>query len=302
MTASALHQAERACEKAEQRAITARAALNKSAVKDGRLMGLLGSTDPRRVQYEAATRSAFDAERELQAAREALEKVRSANGSGVPAKGAVRAALSEAITCEARARRRIAENERAQERARTLVNEAQRQLVKAEGALERAKAGDMAAAMRAAHGGKPVTTLAAKMRKLQEAAADRVESMTAARAKLAEQVGELEAEHASAKRDLEAAVVAVVRDEVPLKRLVEETVRLQEQLVAKRLVLRALVWDGVIKEPARASVLAVLRAPLPLPIGDAVELNNWSQHASALALSELRAKLCVDASAAIDLS
>jgi hypothetical protein len=80
MTARALHAAERRAEQAERAVIAARVAVNKASVRDGRLMGLLASNDPRRVAYEQATAAARQAEAKADEARKRVEEVRRQNG------------------------------------------------------------------------------------------------------------------------------------------------------------------------------------------------------------------------------
>jgi hypothetical protein len=304
MTASVLRQAERACEKAEQRAIAARAALSKSAVKDGRLMGLLGSTDPRRVQYEAATRAAFDAERELTQAREVLEKARRSNGFAAPDRKGARAELSEALADEKRTVAAIGKNQRAIENARRMVTQAEQRAEQAGAVVEKARRRDAQAAAQAAAGSDtaPASVHVPKARAAQEAAADQLEAARSARAALGQKEGELEVALRKAREGVGQAIDAVLRAELGLPRILAEAAKLQAALTSKRLLLRLVIWERLVNkdDELREAILQLLRTPLPGPVGESgSELAVWSEHPSAVALGELRKRLAAGADAAV---
>jgi hypothetical protein len=305
MTATVLHRAERHCEQMEKAALQARGALQKASVRDGRLMALLPKADPRRVAFEAASIAARQAEEKAIAAREALEKVRKSNGAAAPTKGAVRAALAEAIAQVAKYERGIVSNTKAIERARSMRTAAEEHLTAMSKAVEKAKLRDAEAMAKAAAGTgiAPVSAMT-KARAAEQEAIDALEMVKAGRGALDEKERLLEAALVQARTRINEAVNAVLRAELRLPQVLAEASRLQDELLSKRLLLRTVVFDRLVgnDDPLRGDILALLRVPLPGPVSESgAEIAAWQSHPAATALAELRAALAVDPDAGVSL-
>jgi len=179
VTARAIAAAETDLRKAEQSAIHARGMLQKATVRDGRLMSMLPSSDPRRRSFEDATRECAIAERQAHEARAKLDRLRSANGGGKPSVKQARLNLATAIEHEKRARSAVKRNAAAMEKAADEARTARAQLEHAEAGAEEAKAETTAAAM-------------AKARSKLTAAEDVAQAAANMRAKLEQKAAELD--------------------------------------------------------------------------------------------------------------
>jgi hypothetical protein len=305
MTARALHAAERRAEQAERAVIAARVAVNKASVRDGRLMGMLASNDPRRVAYEQATAAARQAEAKADEARKRVEEVRRQNGLKP---SVARAELKAAVAAMRKAERTVANNLKAIERADTTAADAAARFEKAQAAIEKAKNTDTQAAVRAAQQGETPATSSVmyRARNIERFAEDGLAAAKAAHADLTARQPELESEVRYARDDLERAIRAVIASEAPVRRLIEQTARLQEQLVHKRVLLRHLTEGNLIEgyliadEATREAAETLLRRELPAPQGERVQHEDWDEHPASLAWDKMLAKLATDADAELD--
>ena len=285
VTARAIAAAETDLRKAEQSAIHARGMLQKATVRDGRLMSMLPSSDPRRRSFEDATRECAIAERQAHEARAKLDRLRSANGGGKPSVKQARLNLATAIEHEKRARSAVKRNAAAMEKAADEARTARAQLEHAEAGAEEAKAETTAAAM-------------AKARSKLTAAEDVAQAAANMRAKLEQKAAELDRAAEDAGRKVQAAVDAVIRAELSVGELLAETARLTERLVVKRLTLRALsFFETTSAEERRAIQDTIITAPLPGMPGEA---HQFAQHAVVQTIAEMRAQLAADATAAVE--
>jgi len=284
VTARAIAAAETDLRKAEQSAIHARGMLQKATVRDGRLMSMLPSSDPRRRSFEDATRECAIAERQAHEARAKLDRLRSANGGGKPSVKQARLNLATAIEHEKRARSAVKRNAAAMEKAADEARTARAQLEHAEAGAEEAKAETTAAAM-------------AKARSKLTAAEDVAQAAANMRAKLEQKAAELDRAAEDAGRQLQAAVDGVMRAELPLAELLDESARLAERLTVKRLVLRALSFFPTATAEERRVVQEAITMLLP---GVPGEGHQFEQHAAVMAIKQMRAALATDSTAAIE--
>jgi chromosome segregation ATPase len=270
--------------KAEQAAIHARTALQKASIRDGRLMSLMPSNDPRRRSFEDATRDCAIAERQAHEARARLDRLRSANGGGKPNVKQARLNLATAIEHEKHARGAVRRNVAAMEKAADEARTARAQLEHAEAGAEQAKGETTAVAM-------------AKARSKLTAAEDAAQAAQNLRAKLEQKAAELERAADDATREVQAAVDAVIRAELPLAELLDESARLAERLTVKRLVLRALSFFPTATAEERRVVQEAITMLLP---GVPGEGHQFEQHAVLTAVADMRAALASDATAPIE--
>jgi DNA repair exonuclease SbcCD ATPase subunit len=284
VTARAIAAAEGDLRKAEQAAIHARTALQKASVRDGRLMSLMPSNDPRRRSFEDATRDCMQAERAAHEARAKLDRLRSANGGGRPSVKAARATLATAIEHEKRARSAVKRNQAAIEKARDEARTARAQLEHAEAGAEEAKTETTAAAM-------------AKARSKLTAAEDAAQAAANMRAKLEQKQGELDRAAEDTGRQVQACVDAVIRAELSIGDLLAETARLTERLVTKRLLLRGIGFFETTSAEERRVIQEAVTAPLP---GMPAEGHQFEQHPTVLAVKQMRAALAADATAPVE--
>jgi hypothetical protein len=292
-----LHQVERACERAEERAAVARSALLKATTRDPRLLLMLASNDPDRLAYEAANEAMHAAQARADQAREAVEQARKANAPKADPK-AMRDALRAAIIAERRASNAITRNEQAIARAVEIVGDAVQRLEKAEDALEKARQADANAIAKAAAGsGKVSASLVPKARATQQSATDALEAARVARTNLQAKQGKLEEASRTAKTNVEKAILAVIAAEVPIKQIVTKAEALMTEIVRLRIVLREmlsarLIADEKLKEGAKA-VLWALNLPGEVGAGS----GDWSRHEATIRWQQTRARLMVDADA-----
>jgi hypothetical protein len=100
---------------------------------------------------------------------------------------------------------------------------------------------------------------------------------------------------------LERAIDGVLRT-APIKRLIEETAKLQDELVGKRVLLRLMLSEKLIGDEAlkKAAEELLSRA---LPTEQRMEPGhheNWDKHPASLAWDKMRQKLAHDASTPLD--
>jgi hypothetical protein len=284
VTARAIAAAETDLRKAEQAAIHARTALQKASVRDGRLMSLMPSNDPRRKTFEDATRDCAIAERQAHEARAKLERLRSANGGGKPNVKQARLDLATAIQDDRRAKSAVKRIAAEREKAADERRAARSQLEHAEASAEQAKGETTAAAM-------------AKARSKLTAAQDADQAAQNKEAKLDQKAAE--AAHASdhTARRVQSCVDAVTRAELPLAELLDESARLAERLTVKRLVLRALSFFPTATAEERRVVQEAITMLLP---GVPGEGHQFEQHAVMTAIAQMRTQLASDSTAPIE--
>jgi hypothetical protein len=295
-TAKAISAAESDCRRLEQLAIKARNMLAKASVRDGRLMAMLPSRDPKRVAFEKASSEAMAAERQAQEARAKLERLRSANGGGSkPSVKQARMALEAAIIGEKRARAAAEKNRTAIDNSYTQSAAARRKLEAAERDVEKAPEDDAEAAAKAVAAGRspPAPTLAKVKAKVADAESA-VEAIRTGRQRLEERQQQLEVAVANAKRQVEDAANAVLKAECPVERLVAEACKLTEPLVAVRIKLRH--WHAFATGAEREQIEMVLRERMP-----GTPAEYYGEHPTSNAITAARTALMADATAEVDL-
>jgi hypothetical protein len=296
---TALQQAERACEKAERRAIAARRDVSDVA-PDSRLLGTLNPSHPLRVQWTKAKATAEQAERAADEARAKLEALKAPKDKS-PRKA--REALRSAISSAASAARAASRRSSAVQRAEQMVTDAHRQVEASTAALEKAGEQDAKKAAAAAASGKkvaPVSTIAKRKTEL-EAAEAALEAARAGREQLEAEGSELTAAANEAKQKIEAAITDVLKAELPVQAMIQRCSEAQAELVRRRIALRELVRSGVATKDEKSEIERLMHEVLPVPYGD-VELwgTRWNEHAVAQSWAKLRAKLAHDPDAALD--
>jgi hypothetical protein len=297
VTARAIAAAETDLRKAEQAAIHARTALQKASIRDGRLMSLMPSNDPRRRSFEDATRDCAIAERQAHEARAKLERLRSANGGGKPSVKVARAALEAAITAAKRATSAAERNKAAIEQGRDASIAATKRIEAAERKVEQAGEDDIAAAAKAVAAGKlpPPPGMEKARAKVREAEEAR-ERIRVGRQRLEEKQRELDRVAANAKAAVESAIGGVLRAEVPLEQLIQQVSTLADQLAAAQLVL--IHCRTFVDAQERELINSVLRERLP---GMLSELVQYPEHPVTKRINALRQALAADATAEVDL-
>jgi hypothetical protein len=296
-TAKSMHAAERHVEICERAALAARSAVLRASTRDGRLMGMLASNDPRRIAYEKATAASFEAERKATAARERVEQLRRAS-IPKPSVQETRAELKAAIANELKTRRAIARHETAIETSRSMLTAAEDRLSAATAAIERAKQSDAnAVAKAAASSGKAPASVLPKVRAAEESARDQLEAARAARRALEDKRAEIERAHETAKRKVETCINGVLRCELPIAKLIDRCAADHATLVSRRLVLQQILRDGLADGDLKDRARAVLYdGTLP---GDPamVDLRDWSRATAVTAWAGMRKQLAADAGA-----
>jgi hypothetical protein len=297
VSARAIASAETDLRKAEQAAIHARTALQKASVRDGRLMSLMPSNDPRRKTFEEASRNAVVAERAAQECRGRLERLRSANGGGKPNVKQARMTLEAAILAAKRATSAAQKNRAAIEQGLDASIAATKRIEAAERKVEQAGEDDIDAAAKAVAAGRlpPAPGLEKARAKVQEAEEAR-ERIRVGRQRLEERQAEFDGVAANAKAAVESAINGVLRAEVPLEQLMAQVSTLTDQLAAAQLVL--LHWRSFVDAQEKEQVNAVLRERLPGMLG---ELVQYPEHPVTQRINALRQALAADASAEVDL-
>jgi hypothetical protein len=296
MSAGALRSAERRAESCERAAVAARAALAEASDRDGRLMTMLASNDPRRIKYEAAFATARQAERAAEEARQRVEQAREATAP----KPDARLALKAAIAAAAKAERAIENNSKAIERAKELAGKAAGSFEQAQADVAKAKDMDAASMAKAARtGAPPAASMMRDARLAEQAAEDELMAARAGVQKLEQRQPDVEREHQAAQRNVAVAVDAVIRREMDVKRLLEEAERVTAELIERRLTLRALISAHLVTGEEEKTALRVLHAEMPGPLGS-IEYVDWRAHPAALRFAELRKALSADADAPIE--
>jgi hypothetical protein len=303
VSAQALHAAERRAEAAERAVVLARQQVSKASVRDGRLMGMLASNDPRRVAYENATAAPRSAEAKAEQARRNVEELRKRNGLRP---GVARGELKIAVAAMRKAERAVENGRKAVERADTTAAHAAARFAQASTAVERAKETDTKAAVKAAEQGKaPPASVMRRAREVESFTQDELHAAQAAVDDLKTRQGEHESAVRYAKDKVQRAVAAVLRAEAPVKRLIEQTAKMQEELVGKRVLLRHLIGrlglENLIADAAtREAAAALLRRELPAPQGEAYQHEDWDEHPASLAFEKMLARLAADGDAELD--
>jgi chromosome segregation ATPase len=282
-TAKALSAAERAAEQADKAAMHAREALSRATVRDPRTMSFILSTDPLRIEFERATIAARNADAKAAAARERLGKLRAGNGKADP--GEARAALKAAIAEVSRTEKAASANRAEIERKRVLAARTRDELERAEAGAEQANDETTAAAMAQARG-----KLAAA-----EDAARAAQNM---HRRLQQKQRDLDGQAESAREKLAQAVNAVIKHELPVRKLLARTQQAHDQLAALRVILRKLLWDKLLDGDDKGAAEAMLRAELPPPIGQGSWIN-WDATPEGKAWGAMRQALAGDAAAAV---
>jgi hypothetical protein len=297
VTARAIAAAETDLRKAEQAAIHARGMLQKATVRDGRLMSMLPSADPRRKAFEKASSEVMTTERVAQEARAKLDRLRSANAGGKPNVKAARLALEAAIAAEKRARSAVHKNREAAEQGLDASIAATKRIEAAERKVEQAGEDDIDAAVKAVAAGRlpPAPGLEKARAKVQEAeeARDRIR---VGRQRLEERQVEFDGVATNAKAAVESAINGVLRAEVPLEQMIQQVSTLTDQLAAAQLVL--IHWRTFVDTQEKELINAVLRERLPGMLG---ELVQYPEHPVTKRINALRQALASDATAEVDL-
>jgi hypothetical protein len=287
--------AERAAERAERAANAARAALG---VRDGRLMRMLPTNDPRRVEYERAAAAALAAEREAAEARKHVESMRRTKPDATHA----RATLKGAISVARRAATAALSNQQAIERSSVMISDAEGKLESATAATAKARERASVGAEKAARTGKPIAlddAIHDAMRNEQTAHA-LLDALQRALANLQAKQPDLDAAHERAQQTVLAAVDDVLRAELPVQHILQEATTLQEQLTAKRLQLRRVLHESLIVDQQQQKAVAALFAhQLPGKVGD-VQYQDWEKHPTTQRWRAMREALAHDADAPLD--
>jgi DNA repair exonuclease SbcCD ATPase subunit len=297
-TARALTAAENALREAERRAIAARGALQKASVRDGRLMSLMPSNDPRRKTFEDASRNCVVADRVAHEARARLERLRSANGGGAPSVKQARLDLAAAIEAAQSVHRAAMKNKAVIDCSYTQSAAARKKLEAAERAVARAGDDDVEAAAQAvAHNRPPPALTLAKAQAKVADAESAVEQIRVGRQRLEQKQGELERAHEDARRAVWAAIDNVLRAELPLADLLATNERLTAALTASRLALR--MWAHFANSDERRVIQQAITALLPGTFGEGE--HHFNGHPVNKAIAEMRAALEADAAAPIEI-
>jgi hypothetical protein len=297
-TARALHSAKSAVAKAQRVVVASRAELKKATVCDSRLFALLSPTDPKRLKYNAAVRGLAEAERVLTEARDKAAMMRkAANGkANGKEKATPRTILANVITAERKVEAAKRRKQAAIDNSYPQSAAARRKLEAAERDLEKAPERDAEAAAQALAAGKPPPppTLA-KAEARVAAAKTEVEQIGVGREHLERQRREIEREHEDVKRQKQTAIDDVLRAEWPLAGLLDEVARLSERRAVKLLILRE--WSAFATPDERRLIDQAKAAPQPYT---ADEGYHFAQHATVLAIKQMRAALAVDSAAPIE--
>jgi hypothetical protein len=285
----ALHAAEAAASKAEQ----ARLGALMRMTAFGPEVSLLSRSDPKRRQFDEAAALMVRADMEATKAREQLARVRTATAPKPNAK-ALRAELKAAISVAKRMATVAANGRAAIERSGELVSAAERKLTDANAGLDRARETDARAAAKVAAGGTPVRASAmAKARARVTEMQDAVDAAKGAAALATKKQTDLDRAAALAQRAVEIAADTVLKTSVPVG-LVEEAAKMQAEFVHRRIILRELAGAGLLDQPVKDAVLALLRQELP-GAPDAVQFQDWRQHPAAQQWEAMRSALRADA-------
>jgi len=209
--------------------------------------------------------------------------------------------LARAIDALRRAERAEQANRAGLERADDLVLDAKARLSEARSQVDKAREADAKAVGKALKAGTTPASNGAlqKARRAEEAAADHLASAETARDDLKRAVPELDGATKTARQRVEQLANAVIKSEVPAKRLIEEAEAATAALIEKRLVLRVLLGFGndlIVDEEQKARVRRVLGADMPGALGS-VQFQDWSQHPVSVAFAQMRQRLAADADA-----
>ena len=292
-TAKAITTAESAVQAADRAALHAHEALCKMTTRDPRTMSF--APDQERVAFQKADAVARAADAKADAARERLAKLRAGNGKA--ATGDARATLKAAIAEVGRADKAAAANRKGIERASELVRESRSAAERAATAVEKATERTAADAGRALLAGKSITvvnTALDKVRAKEKAAAEQADMAQVARENLESRQHELDGAAETAREKLGRAIDAVIKRELPLRRLLARTREVHDEYAGLLVILRRLLFERLVEGEDKSAVEVSMRALLP-PHPDQGSPIDWNQTDAARAWAAMRQALADNA-------